>query len=131
MMKKLFFAAVAALMLTGTAVAAGNVVVNNSIVVADAPNVYDKAIALVKTYTKKIKAAKSIEELEAVATNFEKETTAMEKNFSKEAETLAATLSEKELENYDNALNAALEELMKVVDEKVNELMVEDDTYSY
>ena len=45
-------------------VAAENVAVDNSIAVAEAPNAYDKVIALVKTYTKRIKAARSFEELE-------------------------------------------------------------------
>lgn len=47
-----------------TSVAAENVAVDNSIAVAEAPNAYEKVIALVKTYTKRIKAARSFEELE-------------------------------------------------------------------
>lgn len=47
-----------------TSVAAENVAVDNSIAVAEAPNAYDKVIALVKTYTKRIRAARSFEELE-------------------------------------------------------------------
>lgn len=126
MMKKLFFVAVAVLMLTGTSVAAENVAVDNSIAVAEAPNAYDKVIALVKTYTKRIKAARSFEELEVVAANLEKDAAAMEKNLGKELEALAATLSEKELEDYEKAFNAAMEELMKAVEEKSGELMGED-----
>lgn len=129
MMKKLFFVAVAVLMLTGTSVAAENVAVDNSIAVAEAPNAYDKVIALVKTYTKRIKAARSFEELEAVAANLEKDAAAMEKNLGKELEALVATLSEKELEDYEKVFNAAMEELMKAVEEKSSELMGEDDKY--
>lgn len=129
MMKKLFFVAVAVLMLTGTSVAAESVAVDNSIAVAEAPNAYDKVIALVKTYTKRIKAARSFEELEAVAANLEKDAAAMEKNLGKELEALVATLSEKELEDYEKVFNAAMEELMKAVEEKSGELMGEDDNY--
>lgn len=129
MMKKLFFVAVAVLMLTGTSLAAENVAVDNSIAVAEAPNAYDKVIALVKTYTKRIKAARSFEELEAVAANLEKDAAAMEKNLGKELEALVATLSEKELEDYEKVFNAAMEELMKAVEEKSGELMGEDDNF--
>lgn len=112
-----------------TSVAAENVAVDNSIAVAEAPNAYDKVIALVKTYTKRIKAARSFEELEVVAANLEKDAAAMEKNLGKELEALVATLSEKELEDYEKVFNAAMEELMKAVEEKSGELMGEDDNY--
>lgn len=130
-MKRFFAIAFMAIMMCGTAVATENLTVSDNISVADAPNAFDKTIALIKSYTKKLRAAKSIEELETVAANFEKEAAAMEKVLSSETERLFETLSEEELENYGKAIESALEELFIAVEEKSAEFLDEADDYTY
>ena len=59
-MKKFLMAAIAVFMMAGTTIAAENVVVvNNEVTTTVSENAADKLIALIKSYTNKINAAKN------------------------------------------------------------------------
>ena len=63
-MKKLLMVAIAVFVMSGTAVATVNViVVNNNVTTVQSGNAIDKFIALIKSYTKKVNATKTIDEL--------------------------------------------------------------------
>ena len=72
-MKKLLVVAIAVFMMAGTSAAAEfntGVVADNAAATVQQQNVVEKMIALIKNYTKKINATKSIEELQSIAEEF-------------------------------------------------------------
>ena len=110
-MKKFLMVAIAAFMMAGTSVAAelnANVVVDNAVVSNQQQNVADKMIALLKNYTKKINATKSVEELQAVAVEFAEVAQKFEEINAKEAAKFEETATEAQKAKYEKELNAAL-----------------------
>lgn len=117
-MKKFLTTAVAAFMMAGTSVAAEvnacAVVDKPSVSVQQQQNVAEKMIALLKSYTKKINATKSIEELQSVveefaaaAEKFEKENAVAIAEFEKTATEAQKAKYEKELMQVLKAMEQA------------------------
>lgn len=123
-MKKILLAAVAVLMMTGTSVAAevkGNDSVNTVIVSVQKQNILDKTIALIEAYTKKIDAAKSLDELLAVLEEMGEAMSAFEKNNGKEADAFEATLTEQQRANYEKKAEAAAKKLEETTKKKMKQ----------
>lgn len=123
-MKKILLAAVAVLMMTGTSVAAevkGNDSVNAVTVSVQKQNILDKTIALIEAYTKKIDAAKSLDELLAVLEEMGEAMSAFEKNNGKEADAFEATLTEQQRANYEKKAEAAAKKLEETTKKKMKQ----------
>ena len=123
-MKKFLMVAIAAFMMAGTSVAAelnANVVVDNAVVSNQQQNVADKMIALLKNYTKKINATKSVEELQAVAVEFAEVAQKFEEINAKEAAKFEETATEAQKAKYEKELNAALKAMEQATMNKVKE----------
>jgi hypothetical protein len=123
-MKKILLAAVAVLMMTGTSVAAevkGNDSVNTVTVSVQKQNILDKTIALIEAYTKKIDAAKSLDELLAVLEEMGEAMSAFEKNNGKEADAFEATLTEQQRANYEKKAEAAAKKLEETTKKKMKQ----------
>lgn len=123
-MKKILLAAVAVLMMTGTSVAAevkGNDSVKTVTVSVQKQNILDKTIALIEAYTKKIDAAKSLDELLAVLEEMGEAMSAFEKNNGKEADAFEATLTEQQRANYEKKAEAAAKKLEETTKKKMKQ----------
>ena len=123
-MKKILLTTVAVLMMTGTSVAAevkGNDSVNTVIVSVQKQNILDKTIALIEAYTKKIDAAKSLDELLAVLEEMGEAMSAFEKNNGKEADAFEATLTEQQRANYEKKAEAAAKKLEETTKKKMKQ----------
>ena len=123
-MKKILLAAVAVLMMTGTSVAAevkGNDSVKIVTVSVQKQNILDKTIALIEAYTKKIDAAKSLDELLAVLEEMGEAMSAFEKNNGKEADAFEATLTEQQRANYEKKAEAAAKKLEETTKKKMKQ----------
>jgi hypothetical protein len=123
-MKKILLAAVAVLMMTGTSVAAevkGNDSVNTVTVSVQKQNILDKTIALIEAYTKKIDAAKSLDELLAVLEEMGEAMSTFEKNNGKEADAFEATLTEQQRANYEKKAEAAAKKLEETTKKKMKQ----------
>lgn len=123
-MKKFLMVAIAAFMMAGTSVAAelnANVVVDNAVVSNQQQNVADKMIALLKNYTKKINATKSVEELQAVAVEFAEVAQKFEEINAKEAAKFEETATEAQKAKYEKELNAALKAMEQATMKKMME----------
>ncbi|MBQ3244552.1 MAG: hypothetical protein IJB01_08100 [Bacteroidaceae bacterium] len=68
----------------------------------------DKFIAIINGYTKKIKAAKSKNELKSIAIEFATTATMYEKNNKAEIEALESRLTEAQVKEYEKAMTKAL-----------------------
>ena len=111
-------------MMTGTSVAAevkGNDSVNTVIVSVQKQNILDKTIALIEAYTKKIDAAKSLDELLAVLEEMGEAMSAFEKNNGKEADAFEATLTEQQRANYEKKAEAAAKKLEETTKKKMKQ----------
>ena len=123
-MKKILLTTVAVLMMTGTSVAAevkGNDSVNTVTVSVQKQNILDKTIALIEAYTKKIDAAKSLDELLAVLEEMGVAMSAFEKNNGKEADAFEATLTEQQRANYEKKAEAAAKKLEETTKKKMKQ----------
>ena len=111
-------------MMTGTSVAAevkGNDSVNTVIVSVQKQNILDKTIALIEAYTKKIDAAKSLDELLAVLEEMGEAMSVFEKNNGKEADAFEATLTEQQRANYEKKAEAAAKKLEETTKKKMKQ----------
>lgn len=125
-MKTFLIAAIAALMMAGTSVAAGmgNNSVADNVVISNQQNAVEKVIALIKGYTKKIDAVKSVDELMKVAEQCFEEMTAFEEKYADEIIAMEETLTEAKMKKYEAELEKAMIEFEAAVDRKAKELMV-------
>ena len=125
-MKKFLMAAIAVFMMTGSAIAAENVVVvENNVTTTASDNIADKLIALMKSYTSQANAATSMEALEKIYAEFEAAMTEFgEKNANEIAE-FDANISEDAKKKYEVALQKAMEQLTKAFEKKALQFMGE------
>lgn len=110
-MKKLLLVAVAVFMMAGNSFAADTEKVSTvqvSVISVDEENAMDKFIAIINGYTKKIKAAKSKNELKSIAIEFATTATMYEKNNKAEIEALESRLTEAQVKEYEKAMTKAL-----------------------
>ena len=130
-MKKFLMAAIAVFMMSGSAMAAENaVVVENNVTTIASENVVDKLINLVKGYTKKINAVKTIDELMQVSEQCYNEMMDFQKKYEKEIMALDGTLTEAQQAAYEKKLEAAMDEFEAAAeritaDEIVNMIVAE------
>ena len=111
-------AAIALFMMAGTAVATENhVEVKSDVAMTQQENVADKLIALIKGYTKKINAAKTIDELIQVSEQCYTEMMEFQEKNMEEIMALDATLTEEQ--------QAAMAEFEAAAEKKVEELIGE------
>ena len=123
-MKKLLVVAIAVFMMAGTSAAAEvkrNVAVNTVTISEQKQNIYDKTIALLQAYTKKIDAAKSKDELQSILIEMGLTMEAFEKKNAKEAEAFDATLTEQQRANYEKKAEAAVKNLEAVMKKKLKQ----------
>ena len=104
-------AAIAVFMMAGTALATENhVEVKSDVAMTQQENVADKLIALIKGYTKKINAAKTIDELIQVSELCYNEMMDFQKKYEKEIMAFDGTLTEAQQAAYEKKLEAAMDE---------------------
>ena len=124
-MKRFLMAAIAAFVLTGTSFAAkfeSNFEVNNTVVNKQQQNVIDKMIALVKGFTKKVNAVKSIDELMTVAEKCYSDMMEFEEKYEEEIMMIEEVLTEQQMEAYEAKMDKALEEFETAVEKKTEQL---------
>ena len=125
-MKKFLMAAIAVFMMAGTTIAAENVVVvNNEVTTTVSENAADKLIALIKSYTNKINAAKTVDELMQVSEQCYAEMMEFQEKNMEEIAALEGTLTEEQQAAYEEKLEAALAEFEAAAEKKAEELMGE------
>ena len=123
-MKKFLLAAVAVFIMAGNSFAAdaeGAPTMQVSAISINEENVIDKFVALINSYTKKVKAAKDQDELLSIANEFVKAVTEFEKNSKAEIEALEERLTEAQAKEFENALNKAMDEYTAAVTAKLDE----------
>ena len=126
-MKKFLMAAIAVFMMAGTAVATENhVEVKSDVAMTQQENVADKLIALIKGYTKKINAAKTIDELIQVSEQCYNEMMDFQKKYEKEIMALDGTLTEAQQAAYEKKLEAAMDEFEAAAERKAKEFVGDD-----
>ena len=125
-------AVIAVFMMAGTALATENhVEVKSDVAMTQQENVADKLIALIKGYTKKINAAKTIDELIQVSEQCYNEMMDFQKKYEKEIMALDGTLTEAQLAAYEKKLEAAMAEFEAAVEKKTEQLMESYDVDDY
>ena len=123
-MKKFLLAAVAVFVMAGNSFAAeaeGAPAMQVSAISVNEENVIEKFVALINSYTKKVKAAKDQDELLSIANEFAKAATEFEKNNKAEVEALEERLTEAQVKELENALNKAIDEYAAAVTAKLEE----------
>ena len=121
-------AAIAVFMMSGSAMAAENaVVVENNVTTIASENVVDKLINLVKGYTKKINAVKTIDELMQVSEQCYNEMMEFQENNMNAFMALEGTLTEEQMAAYEEQLEATLAEFEAAVEKKTEQLMEQYD----
>lgn len=131
-MKRTLLAIVAVLMMAGDSIAATTVSAclsswqsvamrNLKNPQPDDENVMDRFIAIINDYTKKIKTAKSKDEVKNIAFELASAVTVYEKNNKTEIEALESQLTEAQKKEYEKVLDKALAELKAVVEAKQEE----------
>ena len=127
-MKKFLMAAIAVFMMSGSAMAAENaVVVENNVTTIASENVVDKLINLVKGYTKKINAVKTLDELMQVSEQCYNEMMEFQENNMNAFMALEGTLTEEQMAAYEEQLEATLAEFEAAVEKKTEQLMEQYD----
>ena len=127
-MKKFLMAAIAVFMMAGTAVATENhVEVKSDVAMTQQENVADKLIALIKGYTKKVDAVKSVEELLKCCEECCDEMMGFEEKHADEIIKLEKTLTEEQMARYEIKLEQATEAFEAAVERKTEELIGELD----
>lgn len=125
-MKKFLMAAIALFMMAGTALATENVIeVKSGVTITQQENVVDRLIKLIEGYTKQINAAKTLDELKAVAVKCEEEMTAFEEKYADEIMAFGGTLTEEQMEKYEAKLEQVLEAFEAAAEKKAEELIGE------
>lgn len=118
--------AIAVLMMAATATATENIVpVGNRVESTASENVLDKLVALVKDYTKKVEAAETMEQFDAVYKAFEQ---AMAEFAEKNAAEIAAfdqSLTEEQGAKYKAELDKAVKRFEKAVEKKAMKFLGE------
>ena len=115
-------AAIALFMMAGTALATENVIeVKSGVTITQQENVVDRLIKLIEGYTKQINAAKTLDELMAVAVKCEEEMTAFEEKIM----AFEGTLTEEQMEKYEAKLEQVLEAFEAAAEKKAEELIGE------
>ncbi|MBQ5889186.1 MAG: hypothetical protein IIW77_07950 [Bacteroidaceae bacterium] len=123
-MRKFLMAAIAVFMMSGSAMAAENVVVvNNKVTTVQSGNAIDKLIALINGYTKKVNATKSVDELMALGEKCFEEMMEFEEKYADEIIALEETLTEAQMERYEAKVEQAMEAFEAAVEKKTEELM--------
>ena len=110
-MKKFLLAAVAVFVMAGNSFAAeaeGAPAMQVSAISVNEENVIEKFVAIINSYTKKVKAAKDQDELRSIANEFAKAATEFEKNNKAEVEALEERLTEAQVKEYEKAMTKAL-----------------------
>lgn len=123
-MKKFLLAAVAVFVMAGNSFAAeaeGAPAMQVSAISVNEENVIDKFVALINSYTKKVKAAKDQDELLSIANEFVKVVTEFEKNSKEEIMALEERLTEAQAKEYENILSKAMDEYAAAVTAKLEE----------
>ena len=116
--------AIAVFMMAGTALATENhVEVKSDVAMTQQENVADKLIALIKGYTKKINAAKTIDELIQVSEQCYNEMMDFQKKYEKEIMALDGTLTEAQQAAYEKKLEAAMDEFEAAAERKAKEFV--------
>ena len=127
-MKKFLMAAIAVFIMSGSAMAAENaVVVENNVTTIASENVVDKLINLVKGYTKKINAVKTLDELMQVSEQCYNEMMEFQENNMNAFMALEGTLTEEQMAAYEEQLEATLAEFEAAVEKKTEQLMEQYD----
>ena len=122
-------AAIAVFMMSGTAVAIDNVIVaENNVMTAQSGNVMDKLIAMIKGYTVKINAIKTVDELMVVPEQCYNEMKEFQEMHEDEFMELEKTLRDQQLANYEKKLEKALAEFEAAVEQKIEQLMGNDES---
>ena len=125
-MKKFLLVAIAVFMMAGTTIAAENVVVvNNEVTTTVSENAADKLIALIKSYTNKINAIKTVDELMKVSEQCYNEMTEFQEKYMEEIMALEGTLTEEQQAAYEEKLEAVMAEFEAAAEKKAEELMGE------
>ncbi|MBQ5645337.1 MAG: hypothetical protein IIV04_06525 [Bacteroidaceae bacterium] len=125
-MKKFLLAAIAVFMMAGTTIAAENVVVvNNEVTTTVSENAADKLIALIKSYTNKINAAKTVDELMKVSEQCYTEMMEFQEKNMEEIMALEGILTEEQQAAYEEKLEAVMAEFEAAAEKKAEELMGE------
>ena len=131
-MKKFLMAAIAVFMMAGTAVATeSHVEVKSDVAMTQQENVADKLIALIKDYTKKINAAKTIDELMQVSEQCYNEMMDFLKKYEKEIMALEGTLTEAQQAAYEKKLEAAMAEFEAAAERKAKEFVGDDYDFDF
>jgi DNA-binding transcriptional regulator YbjK len=113
-------------MMAGTALATENVIeVKSGVTITQQENVVDRLIKLIEGYTKQISAAKTLDELMAVAVKCEEEMTAFEEKYADEIMAFEGTLTEEQMEKYEAKLEQVLEAFEAAAEKKAEELIGE------
>ena len=125
-MKKFLLVAIAVFMMAGTTIAAENVVVvNNEVTTTVSENAADKLIALIKSYTNKINAVKTVDELMKVSEQCYTEMMEFQEKNMEEIMALEGTLTEEQQAAYEEKLEAVMAEFEAAAEKKAEELMGE------
>lgn len=120
-------AAIALFMMVGTAVATENhVEVKSDVAMTQQENVVDKLIALIKGYTKKVNAVKSVEELLKLCEECYDEMMGFEEKHADEIIKLEKTLTEEQMARYETKLEQVLEAFEAAVERKAKEFVGDD-----
>ena len=125
-MKRFLMAAIAVFVMTGTSFAAGSesyVVVDNTVVTnQQKQNVIDKMIVMIKGFTKKVNAVKSVEELMKVAEQCYADMMDFQEKHEAEIMMIEEVLTEQQMEAYEAKMEKALEEFETAVEKKTEQL---------
>ena len=125
-MKRFLMAAIAVFVMSGTSFAAGSesyVVVDNTVVTnQQKQNVIDKMIVMIKGFTKKVNAVKSVEELMKVAEQCYADMMEFQEVHEEEIIMIEEVLTEQQMEAYEAKIDKALEEFETAVEKKTEQL---------
>ena len=123
-MRRLLIAIFAAFILFGIPAATACVIADNAFFVATT-NVLDKLIALINGYTKRVDAAVSIEELEALYAGLEQEMVSFAKDNAGEIAKFDARLTDKMKADYAAELAKAIRRFKAALEKKAMEFLGE------
>ena len=123
-MKKFLMAAIAVFMMSGSAMAAENVVVvENNVTTTVSENAVDKLIALIKGYTKKINAVKTLDELMQVSEQCYNDMMEFQEKYMDEIIALENVLTEGQMAAYEKQMEAVMAEFEAAVEKKAEQLL--------
>ena len=123
-MRRLLIAIFAAFILFGIPAATACVIADNAFSVATT-NVLDKLIALINGYTKRVDAAVSIEELEALYAGLEQDMVSFAKDNAGEIAKFDARLTDKMKADYAAELAKAIRRFKAALEKKAMEFLGE------